>query len=59
MDEVAAILGIDQSTVNVWRRLGRLKCRATTTKGEYLYENPSDNPPKKHQRFSALNTFTP
>ena len=58
-DEVAAILGIDQSTVNVWRRLGRLKCRATTTKGEYLYENPSDNQPKKHQRYSELNTFTP
>ncbi len=49
VNEIALILGIDHSTVNVWRRDGRLACRATTAKGDYLYEVPGDNPPKKYQ----------
>ncbi len=50
VDEIALALGVDQTTVNIWRRNGRLKCRATTARGDYLYAPPGDNPPKKYQR---------
>lgn len=49
VNEIALMLGIDPSTVKVWRREGRLACRATTAKGNYLYEDPGDNPPEKYQ----------
>ena len=48
-NEIALILNVDQATVNIWRRNGRLNGRATTAKGDYLYEAPGDNPPIKYQ----------
>lgn len=49
-EEIASILGLDQKTVGIWRRNGLLVCRATTKRGDYLYEDPGDNPPQKYQR---------
>ena len=54
VDEIAVMLGVDQTTVNIWRRNGRLKCRATTARGDYLYALPGDNSPKKYQRHEPL-----
>jgi len=47
--EMAELLDIDVSTVNIWRRKGLLVAHAYTDKNEYLYEHPGDNPPVKHK----------
>ena len=47
--EMAELLDIDISTVNIWRRKGLLAAHAYTDKNEYLYEHPGDNPPVKHK----------
>lgn len=56
VDEVASILGVDQGTVGKWRRSGFLVSRATTERGDYLYEDPGDNPHQKYQHQRKKST---
>lgn len=45
--EIADLLGVAVSTVNIWRRHGLLRAHAYSGKHEFLYEHPGDNPPLK------------
>jgi DNA invertase Pin-like site-specific DNA recombinase/transposase InsO family protein len=47
--EVARLLHVCTSTVNLWRRHGLLKACRYNTKMEYLYESPGGNLPVKRQ----------
>jgi len=45
--EIADLLGVAVSTVNIWRRHGLLRAHAYSGKHEFLYEHPGANPPLK------------
>ena len=45
--EIADLLGVAVSTVNIWRRHGLLRAHAYSGKHEFLYEHPGTNPPLK------------
>jgi DNA invertase Pin-like site-specific DNA recombinase len=50
LDEIAAQLGVDTTTVKVWRRAGLLRSQPYNDKGCRLYEPPGPDAPVKHQR---------
>ena len=45
--EIADLLGVAVSTVNIWRRHRLLRAHAYSGKHEFLYEHPGDDPPLK------------
>jgi hypothetical protein len=47
-EEIARQLDIAVASVKEWRRAGRLKAHATTSKGDYLYEPLGEHPPVKY-----------
>jgi DNA invertase Pin-like site-specific DNA recombinase len=53
LDEIAAQLGVDTTTVKVWRRAGLLRSQPYNDKGCRLYEPPGPDAPVKHQRKFA------
>jgi hypothetical protein len=50
LDEIAAQLGVDTTTVKVRRRAGLLRSQPYNDKGCRLYEPPGPDAPVKHQR---------
>jgi len=52
LDEMAATLGVCNSTAKRWRRAGLLKGHAYSDKHQYLYGPPGDDPPTKDARHS-------
>ncbi len=48
-DEMAERLGVCKTTVHVWRRQGLLSAEAYSERDDYLYHDPGDQPPQKHQ----------
>ncbi len=48
-DEMAERLGVCKTTVHVWRRQGLLSAEAYSERDDYLYHDPGDQPPHKHQ----------
>ena len=55
IDEMALKLDAHPKTVGFWRRNGVLKSRATTVRGDHLYEDPGENPPVKYDRQKTVN----
>lgn len=49
LGEMAAVLGICQQQVKIWKRHGLIRGRAYNDKNDCLYEHPGDNPPRKAQ----------
>lgn len=50
IQEIAAQLGICDSTVRLWRRKGKIQGCTCNDKGEWLYHPPTKNPPIKYSR---------
>jgi hypothetical protein len=47
LDEMGRRLGICTDQVKAWRAAGLLRAQLCNDKGEYLYEDPGPNPPRK------------
>jgi len=47
--EIAQALGVNPKTIRIWRTHGLLQAHAYTDKGDYLYEPPGKDAPKKAQ----------
>jgi hypothetical protein len=47
--EIAQALGVNPKTITIWRTHGLLQAHAYNDKGEYLYEPPGKDAPKKAQ----------
>jgi len=47
--EIAQARGVSPKTIRIWRTHGLLRAHAYTDKGEYLYEPPGKDAPKKAQ----------
>jgi DNA invertase Pin-like site-specific DNA recombinase len=46
-EEMAQALGVASTTIKTWRAHGLLRGHAFTDKGDYLYERPGDDAPRK------------
>jgi DNA-binding transcriptional regulator YiaG len=49
--EMAQALGVRRTTIKIWRVHGLLRGHAYNDKGDYLYDPPGEDPPKKAQGF--------
>ncbi len=53
--EIAAQLGISETTVKLWRRKGKIQGCTCNDNGDWLYYLPAENPPitysRKNNRF--------
>lgn len=47
--EMAQALGVAATTIRIWRSHGLLRGHAYTDKGDYLYERPGEDAPRKAQ----------
>jgi len=47
LDEMATRLGVSRATVGRWRRAGLLRGLRSTGKGDFLYQPPGSDPPRR------------
>lgn len=53
--DMAARCGVEVSTVHLWRRSGILRAHPINDKGDYLYESPSGDLPRKYAHKATEN----
>lgn len=52
--ETARVCGVSGKTISDWRQKGLIRAHAINDRGQFLFEDPRPNLPKKHIRKMAL-----
>jgi hypothetical protein len=53
ISEMARVCGVSINTISHWRQKGLVRAHAVNDRGQFLFEHPGPNPPKKHSREVA------